>query len=139
MTRSRSSAKAAGTRFESQQARFLAEALQSDHIERRAKSGARDRGDIAGVRHPGGGRVVIECKDTAKLDLPGWLREAERERLNDGAEFGVAMFKKRGTAVPGEQYVVMDAATFARLLGGAIPAPAGEPEPLPEALPGLEL
>lgn len=138
MTRSRSSARAAGTRFESAQVAFLAEALQSDHIERRAKSGARDRGDIAGVRHPNGSRVVIECKDTAKLDLPGWLREAERERINDGAEFGVAMFKKRGTAAPGDQYVVMDTATFARLLGGVVPAPKGEPEPLPDALPGLE-
>lgn len=55
MTRSRSSAKAAGTRFESPVANFLAFHLADDRIERRAKSGAKDRDDIGGVRAIRGG------------------------------------------------------------------------------------
>ena len=59
MTRTRASAKAAGTRFE----RLIADTLAAhvdDRIDRRAKTGARDKGDIGGLRHMGG-RVVIEC------------------------------------------------------------------------------
>lgn len=115
-SRSRTSAKKAGAGFERAQADWLAERLGSDHIDRRVKSGATDKGDIAGIRLPDGGRVVIECKNTAKLALPAWLREAETERINDGAEVGVVMHKRHGVSAPAEQYVTMTAETFARLI-----------------------
>lgn len=116
--RSRTSAKKAGAGFERAQADWLAVRLGSDHIDRRVKTGAADKGDIAGVRLPGGGRVVIECKNTSKLALPAWLREAETERVNDGAVIGVVMHKRHGVTAPGEQYVTMTAQTFAQLIGG---------------------
>ena len=115
MARSRASAKKAGSSFERAQADWLAERLNDDRIDRRVKTGAKDRGDIAGVRIPGG-RVVIECKNVATLALPAWLREAEVERGNDDAVVGVVMHKKRGTTDPAEQYVTMTAEMFARLI-----------------------
>lgn len=120
--RSRASAKDAGTRFERSVADFLATRLDDDRIDRRAKTGSKDRGDIGGVRTPSGARVVIECKDTARLDLPGWLRQAETERDNDGAAVGVVVHKKRGTANPAEQYVTMSLETLAVLLQAAVRA-----------------
>lgn len=63
MTRSRASAKQAGTRFESAIVDYLA-SRGWRHAERRAKTGALDKGDITGI--PG---VVIEAKDVAKITL----------------------------------------------------------------------
>ncbi|PNW10897.1 hypothetical protein C1632_02600 [Microbacterium testaceum] len=116
--RSRASAKDAGTRFERSIADFLKIRLDDDRIDRRAKTGSKDRGDIGGVRTPLGGRVVIECKDTARVDLPGWLRQAEVERGNDDAVAGVVVHKKRGTTTPAEQYVTMSLETLTVLLEG---------------------
>lgn len=118
MGRSRKSARDAGTAFETSQARWLAERLNDDRIERRSRNGAKDRGDIGGVRMIGGGRVVIECKNVTTLALPAWLREAEAERGNDDAIVGVVMHKKRGTTNPAEQYVTMTAEMFVRLIEG---------------------
>ena len=84
MTRNRRSAKAAGTRMESLVASALAHHLDDDRIERRTRAGAKDRGDVGGVRiHDR--RLVIEVKDCARLDLPGWTREAHAEAGNDDA------------------------------------------------------
>lgn len=119
--RNRASAKAAGSRMESLVAEFLAFRLADDRIERRTTNGAKDRGDIAGVRTIRGGRVVIECKDTARDNLPAWLREAEVERGNDDACIGVVVHKKKGSANPSDQFVSMTLETFARLLEGGDP------------------
>lgn len=119
--RNRKSAKAAGTWMERITAEFLAFRLADDRIERRSKNGAQDRGDITGVKTIRGGRVVIECKNTTRLDLPGWLREAEVERGNDDAVIGVVAHKRHGSANPADQYVSMDLETFARLLEGGSP------------------
>lgn len=100
-------------------ANFLAFRLADDRIERRAKSGAKDRGDIGGVRIPGG-RVVIEVKNTARMDLPGWLREAEVECGNDDAVIGVVVHKRHGSANPADQHVTMTLETFATLLEGGV-------------------
>lgn len=122
MTRNRASAKKAGTFMESLVANFLAFRLADDRIERRAKNGSKDRGDISGVRIPGG-RVVIEVKNvSSKIDLPGWLREAEMERGNDDAVIGVVVSKRHGVAAPSEQYVHMTLETFAALLEGGVNA-----------------
>ena len=50
------------------------------YAERRAMSGSRDRGDIAGV--PG---WVLECKAHASIDLASAVDEATTEQANDGA------------------------------------------------------
>ena len=89
MTRSRASAKQAGTRWES----------------------ALDKGDITGI--PG---VVIEAKDVAKISLAEFLREAQVEAENAGALVGAAWIKRRGKASPADAYVVMDGETFTHLL-----------------------
>ena len=84
MTRNRASAKAAGSRFERSVADYLALVLDDDRIDRRVKTGAKDRGDIAGLRHRGR-RLVIEVKDVTRVDLSGWVREAHIEAGNDDA------------------------------------------------------
>jgi hypothetical protein len=120
MTRTRASAKTQGTRHETSTARWLAQRLDDDRIERRTKTGAKDRGDIAGVRTLNGGRVVIECKDAARDNLPAWIREAEVERGNDDAVVGVVVHKARGKGDPADQYVSMTLEMFARLLEGGV-------------------
>lgn len=122
MSRSRASAKQAGTAFEGLVARYLARVLDDDRIERRAKSGSKDRGDIGGVRTMAGERVVIECKDVRKMDLSGWVNEAETERGNDDAAVGVVVHKraKYGAKNMGGTYVTMTLANYAVLLGAAI-------------------
>lgn len=116
MSRSNKAARAAGARFERAIADHLAKVLDDDRIDRRVKTGAQDKGDIAGIRHLGQ-RVVIECKDTTRLDIAGHLREANVEASNDDALAGVLVQKRRGVGDPGQQLVVMDVDTFARLLG----------------------
>lgn len=117
MARNRKSAKAAGARFESLIAATLAELLDDDRIERRAKTGAKDRGDIAGVRTRGK-RVVIECKNTTRTDLAGWTREAHVEAGNDDALVGVVVHKRHGNGKGAEQWVSMTLADLAVLLTG---------------------
>lgn len=117
MTRSRASAKAAGTRFETAIARALAEHLDDDRIERRARTGGRDRGDIGGVRVHGQ-RVVLETKDCARMDLPGWVREAHTEAGNDGALVGIVVAKRRGVADPMSQWVHMELRDLVALITG---------------------
>ena len=120
MARSRASAKAAGTRHETSIVTYLAEHLDDDRIERRSKNGARDRGDVAGVRHRGQ-RVVIEAKNTARTDLAGWIREAHREAGNDDAAIGVVVSKRHGVGDPAQQWVHMTLADFAWLIGADAP------------------
>lgn len=103
MSRTRKSAKAAGARFERAIADCLA-ALVDDRIDRRVKTGNKDRGDIGGWRHAGL-RIVAELKDCARLDLGGWVREAEIERGNDDAHVALVIHKRRGHGDPLDQYV----------------------------------
>jgi len=120
VTRNRASAKAAGSMMERITAEFLAFRLADDRIERRTRNGSKDRGDITGVKTVAGGRVVIECKNTSRDNLPAWIREAEVERGNDDALIGVVVHKKHGSANPADQYVSMTLETFAVLLEGGV-------------------
>lgn len=117
MTRNRASAKAAGARFERQIADGLAHALDDDRIDRRVKTGAKDRGDIGGVRIHGQ-RLVIECKDTATQSLPAWTREAQLEAGNDDALAGVVVHKRRGTQDPLDQWCSMTVRDLIALISG---------------------
>jgi hypothetical protein len=107
---------------------YLAEHVD-DRIDRRVKTGAADKGDIGGVRFwkvrtgsTGLGRVVVEVKDCAKIQLGPWLAEAETERVNDGADVGLVIFKAHGKGAPGDQRVVMTLRDLATLLSGRRPA-----------------
>lgn len=122
MARNRRSAKSAGTWFESLVAGYLAEQLDDDRIERRSKNGAKDRGDIASVRHMGQ-RVVFQCKEYGgRFHVGTWLNDAEVQRGNDDAGVGIVVAKRRGTRDPGEQVVFMTLADLASLLTGERPA-----------------
>ena len=89
MTRSRTTAKQAGTRFETQHVTWLAERLNDDRIERRRQSGANDRGDVTGVRTIAGARTVIELKDYGgTVHVADWLRQAELKLELRAARFG---------------------------------------------------
>src|SRR5699024_1222741 len=119
VSRNRASAKAAGTRFETAVAAYLAEHVD-DRIERRTRNGANDRGDIGGLRHMGQ-RVTVECKDTTRWSPGEWLREAHVEMTNDGAVAGLVAAKRRGKGDPGEQYVLMTLNDLIGLLTGSRP------------------
>ena len=59
------------------------------------------------------GPASIEVKDQAKLDLAGWLRQAQE---NSGDRPAVVWHKKRGTADAEGWYVTMSGEDFLRLL-----------------------
>lgn len=110
MSRTRATAKKAGTAWETDIVRALI-AYGWPFAERRRLAGDKDRGDIAGVAG-----VVIEAKNTARLDLAGAVDEANVEALNDGTSLGVAWIKRKGRSFAEDGYVVMTGATFVRLL-----------------------
>ena len=114
MTRTRASAKKAGTSFERMIADYLA-AHVDDRIDRRVKTGAKDRGDIAGLRHHGH-RVVIECKNAVKTLLGPWAEEAEVERGNDDALAGIVVHKRHGRGQAEDQWVTMTVGELVALL-----------------------
>lgn len=117
MTRSRASAKAAGSRFERAIADYLAGELADDRIDRKPKTGSRDRGDIGGLRIHAQ-RLVVECKDCARADLPAWTAQAHTEAGNDDALAGVVVHKRHGVGDPGRQWVSMTVDDFLALMDG---------------------
>jgi hypothetical protein len=107
--------RAKGTWAESALVRFL-QATFWKHAERRALHGGKDKGDVTGTP-----ALVWEQKNAARLDLPGWLRETEAERVNAGADYGVLVVKPKGygdTRI-GEWPAVMPLAAIVRLLNQA--------------------
>ena len=117
MPRTRQSARAAGSRFERTIADYLAAVLDDDRIDRRPKAGAKDRGDIGGLRIHGQ-RIVVECKDTARVSLPEWTAEAHIEAGNDDALVGVVISKRHGVGDPARQWVHMELRDFVSLITG---------------------
>lgn len=114
-----SAAKRKGSTFEKSIADYLAIQLQDDRIERRVTNGNKDRGDIAGIRL-NGHRIVIECKNHNRLNLAGWVDEAQIEAGNDDAILGAVIHKRRGTAQPGEQYATITVDDLITLLAGGV-------------------
>lgn len=117
--RTRSSAKAAGARFEREIADHLA-AVLDDRIDRRVKTGAADKGDLGGIRVHGQ-RVVAELKNRRDWRPGEWLREAEKERLNDDALAGLVVAKRHGVADPGQQIVITTLDDIVAIITGARP------------------
>lgn len=120
MTRSRTSARAAGSRHERSVADYLAQ-LVDDRIDRRVKTGSKDRGDIGGVRVLHGGRMVLELKDTSRINLGSWYGEADVERGNDDAVCCAVVHKRHGKGQPGDQWVTMTVRDLVALLTGERP------------------
>ncbi|WP_061960638.1 hypothetical protein [Demequina flava] len=120
MTRNRKSAKAAGAKFERDIADYLKDTLQDDRIDRRVKTGAKDRGDITGLRIHGQ-RLVIECKNEATLKIGPWIREAEVERGNDDALAGMVAHKRHGVGSPADQLITMTLRDLTALISGTRP------------------
>jgi hypothetical protein len=113
VTRSRASAKKAGSAFETLVANYLA-ATVDDRIERRTRNGAQDRGDVAGVAG-----VCIEAKAEKKISLAEYLNETEAEKANAGAAVAACWIKRPRKSSPAEAYVVMSGAQFVELLKAA--------------------
>lgn len=105
-----SASKIKGTRWESACVAALIE-HGAIHAERRAMSGAADRGDIAGV--PG---VVFECKSEARSRLAAYIDEAEAERINDKSNVGLVWMKQPGKTAGADGIIVATGDVFARLL-----------------------
>lgn len=120
MTRSRASAKQAGAKAEREVANYLAQALDDDRIDRRVKTGAKDRGDIGGLRAHGQ-RLVVEVKNCARTDLAGWTAEAQTEAGNDDALAGIVISKRKGTTNVARWYVHMTVAELVALITGQRP------------------
>lgn len=116
MGRTMASAKKAGTQQETVVVGYLAEHVD-DRIERRRLNGSKDRGDISGLRHMGK-RVVVEVKNTAKLNLAGWAAEVETARGNDDAVAGVIAHKRHGKGRAEDQWVTMTLGDLVALLTG---------------------
>lgn len=81
------------------------------HVERRPLNGSADRGDIAGIHD-----VVIEVKNTVRMELSGWLAELAVEMNNDKANTGVVVHKKKGTTDVGEWYATLPVKVWYKLL-----------------------
>ena len=118
MARNRNSAKQAGARFERAIADYLRDNLD-DRIDRKVKTGAADKGDIANVRDSHNRRIVLEAKDYGgRLHPAQWLKEAQQEATNDNAYAGIVIAKRKGTTNPAHQYVLTDLNTLIHLLKG---------------------
>ena len=116
MSRSRRSARQAGSRFEREVADYLAEHVD-DRIDRRVKTGAKDKGDIGGLRHMGQ-RVVIECKNTSRINLGTWINEAHTAMGHDDAGVAVVIHKRHGKGQPGDQWVTTTVDDLIALITG---------------------
>lgn len=121
MTRSRASAKAAGSRH----VRVMADYFRlhvSRFIDKMPLYGSKDRGDVANVETFNELPVAVEMKDYGgRLEVGTWLKEAETERVNLGAVAGVVIAKRRGTTDPGSQIVLMEVRDFVGILTGKRP------------------
>lgn len=125
MVRNRKSAKKAGASFENAITNYLSWALNDERVERRHLSGVQDRGDITGVMLDGQ-RVVIECKNTSRMNVSEHLREAELERGNDDATYGIVVQKRHGIGITtretvGQQLVMMTLEQYALMLNHSQP------------------
>lgn len=111
-----------GTWFESRIVEYLRWAMRKPEIDRLPRKGKNDEGDVGGVRALGY-PVVVEAKHVKKLNLAGWLAEAEAERLNKGAIAAIVVHKRvgKGARQMGDQYVTMTLADYVAITTGRRP------------------
>lgn len=97
-----------GTKFERAAADYLTMRL-GDDVDRMPLHGAKDRGDLSGVKLRGM-RCVVECKDQKSYKWWEYFDEMLAEKANDDAEIGVLLVHrpKMGNAKFGRNAVVME-------------------------------
>ena len=78
-----------------------------------------DRGDIHGISHRVLGNFTIECKNHKAMDLAGWVKELEAERVANGGGLGAVVHKKRGTTEAEDQYATLPLWMLVQLLKDA--------------------
>lgn len=109
-----------GTRFETAVLRYLRDRIGDPEgmIHRETLHGNADEGDIKGL-YINTRSLVLECKNANRFSLSDWLEQARQEAANAGADYGMVVFHRpgRGEARMGDQYVLMDLDTLARLAG----------------------
>lgn len=107
-----------GTPAESAVVRYL-QANGWPHAERRALTGAQDKGDIAGCIgicwEVKAGNAAANASDG---QVERWLEETETERKNAKADIGILVMKRKGISAQraGEWWAVMDGGVFADLV-----------------------
>lgn len=106
-----SASKDKGTKLERLAADGFAAALNDDRIDRAPLRGARDVGDISNLRSPFG-KIVVEVKNHARLELAAWVDEVEVEVGNADALAGVVLHKRKGRGAFLDQYVTMSVRDF---------------------------
>lgn len=118
MARNRASAKSAGSSFE----RLVADALalHVDHrIDRKVKSGAKDKGDIANLQAHNQ-KVTVEAKNYGgQIKAAEWAAEGAVERENDKGLAWVVVAKRKGTTDPLKQWVLMELGELIALINGS--------------------
>lgn len=97
-------AKIKGTSHETATVKFLKD-NGFPFARRLAQAGAKDLGDVTLGDTPVGGRVTIECKDHAKINLAGFVDEMIEESRNNETDYGVVVVKRRGKNIS-QAYVV---------------------------------
>lgn len=102
---------AIGTRFENSLLPLINEYYPESV--RLGKQGVKDKGDF---HTPGNKLFIVEAKCVKRMDLPGWLAEAEVEAANKGVPHGVVVHKRRGTADPAQQYLTCTFGAFLEMV-----------------------
>lgn len=79
--------------------------------------GRLDQGDLHGLSI-GPLSVIAECKNHREYRFAEYISEANAEAVNAGADIGVALVKRNGRGLTnmGDHFVLMDLATFERIL-----------------------
>jgi Holliday junction resolvase len=103
--------KAKGSAFERAVTEYLR--AQGLRVQRIPAGATADEGDLF-VSDPTW--PAIQCKNHAKFDLAGWVRDVEAQAANANRRNGIVWHKKRGTTNPGEWYVTMTGQTFVELM-----------------------
>jgi len=93
-----------GTAFETAVVDYVHGLMPDAIVVRQTMKGSKDEGDVAVYRD--GRKFIIECKNTATIDLAGAVDEAAIECTNAAADLGIAVIKRRGKGV-GESYAVI--------------------------------
>lgn len=97
-----------GSTFERLIADYLAERMPCERIPAGATL---DRGDLWTEA------AAIQCKNHRTLSLGAWLRDAMEQQQNAGKRLHALVVKRKGSATPAEQFVVMSLEQFRELLG----------------------
>ena len=112
-----------GTLMETRTVDYLREAFEDDErtIDRAALHGSNDVGDITGL-FIDGEKVVVEVKNCRKYEPKEWLKQAEAERGNADAAYGIVVFHINGVGLDdmGEQGVLMKLRDFCKMRGGNV-------------------